>query len=373
MAIKLAFLWHQHQPYYKNTADGSYLLPWVRLHATKDYYGMVRILREFPKIRQNFNLVPSLLTQLQDYANEQAREAMLELSLRPATDLDEQDKSYLLRYFFYTNKENLITRFPRYLELLEKRGLRGSAEDMERARGKFTVQDYLDLQVLQKLAWMDEDYLENDPEILQLVERGKNFEEKDKVTLRTKELELIRKVVPEHKEALQRGQIELSPSPFYHPILPLLVNSRIAKESQPSVQLPMSEFSRPDDARLQIRRAIEYHEVTFGERPKGCWPSEGSVSEQILPLLSEAGIQWIATDEQILMHSIESGPVYDKARWCASNLYAAYERKSNGNSISIVFRDHVLSDLIGFSYSRISAEEAAIDFVTRVHDLDTRF
>lgn len=372
MAIKLAFLWHQHQPYYKNTADGTYLLPWVRLHALKDYYGMVRILREFPKIRQNFNLVPSLLMQLEDYATGQAKEAMLELSLTLAAELKEQDKSYLLRYFFYANKENLIARFPRYLELLEKRGLGGTADEMERARAKFTVQDYIDLQVLQKLAWMDEEYLEHDEEIIKLVEKGKNFEEKDKLILRGKELELLRKVIPEHREALERGQIELSSSPFYHPILPLLVSSRIAKESQPSIQLPMSEFSRPEDARAQIQQAVEFHEKTFGRRPQGCWPSEGSVSEHILPLISEAGIEWIASDEQILLHSIETGPVHDKARWCAEHLYAAYERKSNGSSVAIVFRDHVLSDLIGFSYSRVSADEASDDFVRRLHELDSR-
>jgi alpha-amylase/alpha-mannosidase (GH57 family) len=372
MALKLAFLWHQHQPYYKNTADRTYLLPWVRLHALKDYYGMVRILKDFPKIRQNFNLVPSLLAQLQDYAEDHAVEAMLQLSLTPASELEESDKSYLLRYFFYANKENLIARFPRYMELLEKRGFRGTAEEMEKARSKFTVQDYLDLQILQKLAWMDEEYLSGDPEIVRLVEKGKQFEEKDKEILRAKELELIRKVIPEYKEAMERGQIELSTSPFYHPILPLLVSSRIAKESQPSVQLPMAEFSRPEDARTQIQRAIEFHTQIFGQRPLGCWPSEGSVSEHILPLLAEAGIRWIATDEQILLHSLETGPVPEKAKWCAANLYAAYERTSDHHPIGIVFRDHVLSDLIGFSYSRVSAEEAANDFIRRLHEVNDR-
>src|SRR5262249_32237697 len=210
MAIKLAMLWHQHQPYYKNIADGSYLLPWVRLHGLKDYYGMVAILRDFPKVQQNFNLVPSLLSQLQDYVNDQAREAMLDLSVLPAADLKDADKSYLLRYFFYANKENVIARFPRYLELLEKRGLQGSAEEMERARSKYTPQDYLDLQVLQKLAWMDEEYLELDPDISRLVEKGRHFEEKDKLLLRQRELDLLARVIPEYKAAKNRGQIELS-------------------------------------------------------------------------------------------------------------------------------------------------------------------
>jgi alpha-amylase/alpha-mannosidase (GH57 family) len=369
--LKLAILWHNHQPYYKNFADGSYLLPWVRLHAIKDYWGMVYILRDFPEIRQNFNLVPSLLDQLQDYASGQANEAMLDLSLAAANKLSDADKSYLLRYFFYTNK-NVIERFPRYLELLEKRGVQGTGEEMEKARARFTIQDYLDLQVLQKVAWMDEEYLEKDPELIKLLEKGRHFDENDKVVLRQKELELIQRVVPEYQQAAARGQIEVSVSAFYHPILPLLVSSRIARESQPSIQLPMSEFIQPEDARVQILRALEYHKKIFGENPVGFWPSEGSVSETILPLLAEAGIRWIGTDEEILLHSIEKGPVHDKARWCAEHLYTPYTRDVGDGQMSIVFRDHVLSDLIGFSYSRIPAEQAASDFMKRLHELSDR-
>lgn len=372
MAFKIAFLWHMHQPFYKNMTEDSYLLPWVRLHALKDYYGMVRILKDFPGIHQNFNLVPSLLTQLQDYGNDSAKEAMLDLSLAPAAELKESDRAYILRYFFYANKDNVIARFPRYLELFEKRGNVGSLEDMERARAKFTVQDYLDLQLLQKLSWMDEEYLTADPEVSRLVEKGRNFEETDKVQLRKKEIELIQRVIPEYQEASARKQIEISTTPFYHPILPLLVTSRAARESQPTIQLPVSEFSRPEDARMQIQRAVSFHESLFGERPVGMWPSEGSVSEHILPLLAEAGIRWIATDEEVLLHSMEKGPVPSKAKWCAANLYSPYERKLGDQSISIVFRDHILSDLIGFSYSRVRAKDAAEDFMKRLKELDAR-
>jgi alpha-amylase/alpha-mannosidase (GH57 family) len=372
MAIKLAFLWHMHQPYYKNIADNSYLLPWVRLHGLKDYYGMVRILRDFPGIKQNFNLVPSLLTQLQDYVAGTAQETMLQLSLTPAADLKESDKSYLLRYFFYSNKENLIARFPRYMELLEKRGLRGTSDEMERARSKYTEEDYRDLQVLQKLAWMDEEYLESDPEVSTLVEKGKLFDESDKELLRRKEVELLGKIIPEYKEAQNRGQVELSTTPFYHPILPLLVSSRIARESFPTLNLPQADFERPEDARVQIQRAIAFHQEIFGKAPVGMWPSEGSVSEHVLPLMIEAGIKWMATDEEILMHSLEKGPIGDKARWTAGNLYCHYEKMWMGSPISIVFRDHILSDLIGFSYSRISPEDAAEDFMKRLYELNRR-
>jgi len=371
MAIQLAFLWHMHQPYYKNIADDSYLLPWVRLHGLKDYYGMVRILQEFPEIKQNFNLVPSLMIQIEDYVNERANEAMLKLSLKPVENLDESDQGYLLRYFFYTNKENLIARLPRYWDLLEKRGFEGSIDNMEHARATFTPQDYLDLQVLQKLAWMDEEYLNSDPEVSRLVDKERFYDENDKNLLHQKELELMRAIIPEYRNAMTRGQVELSTTPFYHPILPLLVSSRIAKEPQPSAQLPMLEFARPEDARTQIQRAIAYHERTFGKRPIGCWPSEGSVSEHILPLIAEAGIQWIASDEEILLHSLEKGPVQEKARWCASNLYTSYE-KTLGKPIHMVFRDHVLSDLIGFHYARVPAADAATDFIKRLYDIDQR-
>jgi alpha-amylase/alpha-mannosidase (GH57 family) len=243
---------------------------------------------------------------------------------------------------------------------------------MERARATYTSQDYLDLQVLQKLAWMDEEYLTSDPETLRLVEKERFFDENDKATLRQREMEVLQAILPEYKDAMKRGQVELSTTPFYHPILPLLVNSKIAKESQPSIQLPMLEFARPEDARHQIQTAIAYHERIFGERPAGCWPSEGSVSEHILPLLAEAGIQWIATDEEILLHSLERAPVYEKARWCASNLYTSYEKVSMEKPIRMVFRDHVLSDLIGFHYSRVSAADAAQDFLKRLYEIDQR-
>lgn len=361
-----------HQPYYKNIADDSYLLPWVRLHGLKDYYGMVRILRDFPNVKQNFNLVPSLLIQLEDYVHGRARETMLDLSLAPLSELRESDKSYILRYFFYTNKENLIARFPRYLELLEMRGLRGTAEEMERARATYTDQDYLDLQVLQQLAWMDEEYLESDPEVTALVEKGKNFEENDKAILHKKEIELLNAIIPEYRAAQDRGQVELSTTPFYHPILPLLVSTGIGKESFPNLTLPQTDFERPEDARLQIQKAIAFHQQTFGKAPVGCWPSEGSVSEHILPLLIEAGIQWIASDEEILMHSLEKGGIPDKARWTARNLYTHYEKAWMGGSIAMVFRDHVLSDLIGFSYARVSPEDAANDFMRRLYDLNRR-
>ncbi|MCI0417493.1 glycoside hydrolase family 57 protein [bacterium] len=371
MLLKLAILWHNHQPYYKNFADGFYLLPWVRLHALKDYWGMVYILREFPAIRQNFNLVPSLLEQLHDYATGQAYEAMLDLSLTSANKLGETDKSYLLRYFFYTNK-NVVERFPRYFELLVKRGIHGTGQDMEKARSHFTIQDYLDLQVLQKLAWMDEEYLEKDPDVSKLVEKGRHYDENDKALLHQKEVELLRRVVSEYQDAAHRGQIEVSVSAVYHPILPLLVSSRVARESQPLIQLPMSEFSHPEDARAQILKALKYHNKIFGENPAGFWPPEGGISESILPLLAEAGIRWTGTDEEILLHSIEKAPVLDKARWCAEHLYTPYTREVAGGQISIIFRDHVLSDLIGFSYSRIPAEQAAADFMKRLHELSDR-
>jgi alpha-amylase/alpha-mannosidase (GH57 family) len=243
---------------------------------------------------------------------------------------------------------------------------------MEHARASFTAQDYLDLQVLQKIAWMDEEYLVSDPDVSRLVDKERFYDENDKKVLHEKELTLLRSILPEYKDAMERGQVELSTTPFYHPILPLLVNSRIARESQPGIQLPMLEFSRPEDARTQIQRGIQYHEKTFGKPPVGCWPSEGSVSEHILPLFAEAGIRWIASDEEILLHSLEKGPVHEKARWCAQNLYTSYEKTLMGQPIRMVFRDHVLSDLIGFNYSRVPPEDAATDFIKRLHEIDQR-
>src|SRR6266699_7181649 len=167
---RVALLWHMHQPYYEDLVTREHILPWVRLHAIKDYYGMVAILREFPDVRLTFNLVPSLLVQLEAFAADRARDRSLELSLKPAAELDEHDVDFMIENFFHAQRQRMIDIYPRYAELLARRG--GSlptAVDRRAATARFTRHDLRDLQVWHKLAWIDPVYLETDARVRRLV------------------------------------------------------------------------------------------------------------------------------------------------------------------------------------------------------------
>jgi alpha-amylase/alpha-mannosidase (GH57 family) len=365
--IRHVFLWHQHQPFYKDLVTGEYRLPWLRMHALKDYYGMVKLLDEFPRVHQNFNLVPSLIVQLQEYVDGTARDPFLQAAARPARDLTLADKHFILDYLFQANVENMIGRYPRYRELWEK--FRSLGTSSARAAQYFLTQDYADLQVLSQLAWFDEFFLEQQ-DVAELVRKGRNFTEQDQRFVIARQREIMAAVLPAHAEAAQRGSIEISTSPFYHPILPLLCDSDMGAVSQPGLKLPQKRFQHPDDAGEQIRRGLELHERVLGIRPKGMWPSEGSVSEQVIQIASDLGIEWMATDEGVLGRSLgihfdrdASGKLTGDR---ADKLYRVYRYNKGTMSMRMVFRDHSLSDLIGFVYSGMPAKEAADNFIRRI-------
>ena len=373
---RVAILWHMHQPFYEDLATREHVLPWVRLHALKDYYGMIALLREFPDVRLTFNLVPSLLVQLEAFAQDRARDRHLEVGLKPAAALDERDIDFALDNFFHAQRQRMIDIYPRYAELLAKRG--GSlptAADRRAATLRFTRDDLRDLQVWHKLAWIDPFYLDGDPRVRALVAKGRSFTEDDKQTLREVELELLNKVIPEYRAAAERGQAELSTSPFFHPILPLLCDSDIYLRTHPDARMPRHRFAHVEDAVEQLDRAVRYHTKLFGVRPAGLWPSEGSVSDAMVPLVAAAGFAWMATDELILARTLGAtfsrdgqGHIEQPER-----LYAAYTVSRGDARVSCAFRDHVLSDLIGFTYAGWRAEAAADDFVGRLVEAGERY
>ncbi|MDP2168655.1 MAG: glycoside hydrolase family 57 protein [Thermodesulfovibrionales bacterium] len=358
--LNVAFIWHMHQPYYKDPFTGDYRLPWVRLHGTKDYLDMAAVLREFPAVRQTFNLVPSLLEQLQDYAENNVRDSFLEMTKKPAASLSEDDRAFLLENFFFANWDMMIRPLPRYCELLEKRGLRTPRGEIRNRARYFTETDFHDLQVLFNLAWIDPHLRQNDPALSELIKKGRGFTEEEKAVVIEKHTEIIRKIVPEYRELWDAGQIELSTSPFYHPILPLLADTHSAKEAMPDARLPRERFRHPEDAAAQIRMGLDYFQKTFGRRPEGMWPSEGSVSEAVLALMKEEGIRWAATDEEVLGASL-GRVLRNKTGHIAEpeTLYRAYEF----SGVNIIFRDHGLSDLIGFVYSGWQPKEAAKNMI----------
>lgn len=356
--IYLSFLWHMHQPFYKDLVSGEYRLPWTRMHALKDYYGMVRLLEEFPTIRQTFNLVPSMMVQIDEYARGVAKDPFLQVAVKPAEDLTEAEQTFLLQNSFHANPERLIYRYPRYGELHD--AWQSAHRDAERARRSFGVRALRDLQMWSQLAWFDEEFQDHDPQVRELIARGRDFTRDDQALMARKQKEIVAAVAPEYRKLAASGQIEISTTPFYHPILPLLCDSNIAAVSHPGVTLP-SRFQYPGDARAQLEMARDYITREFGAAPVGLWPSEGSVSDEVFTLAAEAGFKWAATDSGVLDRTLGHGSGID-------GLYRPYRWKQGSRSMNLVFRDHFLSDLIGFVYSKMGAAEAADDFLNRIRE-----
>jgi alpha-amylase/alpha-mannosidase (GH57 family) len=359
--LNVAFFWHMHQPYYRDPATGEYPLPWVRLHAVKGYYDMISILADYPAVAQNFNLVPSLLLQLREYASGGARDVFFEQSRKKAEDLTPEEKKFLLANFFMCNWETMVKPYPGYLALLSKRGFKVPEYRWDEILGHFTAQDYRDLQVWFNLAWCGHRAREKKQAVRELLQKGRMFSEEDKAVLLDTHREIIREVIPLYGEMRRKGQAELTVSPFYHPILPLLINSDHARRAMPSAPLPPG-FSHPEDAAAQIRRAVVFFEELFGGRPSGMWPSEGSVSPELVPLVQGAGISWMASDEGVLFRSLSGG-------FGRSHLYQPYRVSFRDAQISMVFRDHNLSDLVGFTYAKNPPEAAARDLVAHLENI----
>ena len=372
---RVALLWHMHQPLYQDLLTGEHILPWVRLHALKDYWGMVALLREFPSMRLTFNLVPSMLVQLEAFARDEARDPHLDIGLKRADTLTEEERAFAIANFFHAHGPRMIAPYPRYAELLALRDAAGSQLSARGQSSRFSVDDLRDLQVWHKLAWIDPLYVAEDTRVSALIAKDRGFTEEDKLTLRAAELDLLQRVVPEYRAAAERGQVELSTSPFYHPILPLLCDTDVYLRTHPQSRMPREPFRHPEDAAEQLSRAVSYHEQLFGRRPVGLWPSEGSVSDAMVPLVARAGFQWMATDEEILARTAGQGfsRTGDGQVEQPERLYRPYRVGPDEASISCGFRDHALSDLIGFTYAGWSANGAADDFVNRLVEAGRRF
>ncbi len=358
--LRLLILWHMHQPFYKDLVSGEYRMPWVRLHALKDYYGMVKLLEEFPQVHQNFNIVPSLVAQIEDYNSGVFKDPFWEIAAKPAAELTLDERQFALTYLFQANRERMIGRYPRYRRLYEQ--VLAAGPEPAKAAITFSERDYRDLQVLSQIAWFDEYYL-SDPAIQALIEKGQGYSEEDQRFVMSKQHEILKSVLPAYREAAARGSVELSATPYYHPILPLICDTNAGRESSPGLPLPSERFRHPEDAEAQIRRALDAHQRVFGVRPVGMWPSEGSVSDEALSIAAQLGVQWMASDEGVLGRSIGHEMRRDNdgnlEQSSAEKLYNIYRWEGAGQSMNMVFRDHRISDLPGFVYAGMPAREAA--------------
>jgi alpha-amylase/alpha-mannosidase (GH57 family) len=370
--LYLNLVWHQHQPlYYKDPATGLYSRPWVRVHATKDYYDMAATLAKYPQVHASFNLTPVLLMQLEDLGSG-AKDLYQAYAEKDAARLSPAEKRFVLERFFDANYDNLIGRFPRYAELLAKRGGSSSAE-IDRAMASFGAQDIRDLQVLFNLAWFDPSFLSEEP-LESLAKKGSLFTEADKLGLFAKAREVIRSIIPLHKKLQDSGQIEILTTPYAHPILPLLYDTGLAKAADPAAKLP-ERFSWPKDALGHLAKSEAMYRGLFGRAPRGLWPGEGAVAQEIVGMVGRSGYSWMASGEAVLAKSLGidsfSRDGSDTVQE-ADALYRPYLATDGDSRVAAVFRDQRLSDLIGFEYSKLSPEAAVKDFMSRLEAIRAR-
>ncbi len=353
---RAVFLWHLHQPEYRDPVTGQPVLPWVRLHATRAYTDMAAALEEHDRARVVANWAPSLLLQLEAYASGAAVDRDEEIARKPVDALTAAERAHVLKESFSVDWGLWVKPVPRYAELLGRRGTDLRSIDLLRVQEAFSARDLLDLQVHFILAWMGFAARREQPLVAELIRKQRGFAEADKLQLLELSRHLAGKLVPRWKSLADRGVVEISCSPLFHPILPLLVDSEAARRASPDMALP-PRFRHPEDAREQVRRGLARAAQDFGARPTGMWPSEGSVSPEVIGLLGEEGIRWCATDQGILERSDLAtargrGPLHH-APWMCGEL-------------AVFFRDRDLSDAVGFRYSRSAPRDAVADLLHRI-------
>jgi alpha-amylase/alpha-mannosidase (GH57 family) len=349
----LVFLWHHHQPDYRSPRTGVSVLPWVRLHAAKDYLDMARHLERHPRVHAAFNFVPSLIDQL-EAAAEGGDDALFTLLARPVESLSDGEREEV-RHRCGAAPPHALERWPRYAALV-RRG--------ERARGIAHAAPLGELELLALecwflLAWLDPT-LHSEPEAAEALATGGDFAPGHRDRLLALHARLVREVLPAYRALAERGQIELSASAYYHPILPLLAGHEAARRARPEIRLPAERFEAPEDAVLQVEMALARHARAFGAAPLGMWPPEGAVSPEAAEIVARCGVRWLATDEEVLWKSL---PPELRGR---ESLYRPWQVETPAGSVALLFRDRDLSDRIGFVYQRWGAAEAVADLLGRV-------
>jgi len=373
--LNLAIIWHQHQPkYLKDLDTGEYMEPWVRLHAIKDYYDMVAILDDYPGVHFTVNLTPILLMQLEDMIEALDAGASCDeyyrMTLKDASELTETDQVYLLTHFFNAHWDNMILVWPRYAELKAMKG-GDSPDELRASAAAFTEQDWRDLQVWFNLAWFDPDFQDGEIEledgrvvtVRHLIEKERGYTEDDKIEILEMQRAIMENVVSVHRRLQDAGRIEVTTTPFYHPILPLIHDTNLARVAMPGTALPAKRFARRDDVKRHLDLAVEYYEERFGTAPAGLWPAEGAVAQDIVPAVARAGLDWMASDDQVLQRTLGAGSLSPRQR------YTMYWAGDEGARVAMIFRDHRLSDDIGFNFSRLDGVEAANAMMRSLHSI----
>ncbi|ADD67236.1 glycoside hydrolase family 57 [Denitrovibrio acetiphilus DSM 12809] len=360
--LRLCFLWHMHQPYYKDDLDGSYHMPWVYLHGLKDYYELPYY-HSVHNIKGTYNLVPSLLVQLKDYEKTDVADTFLQLIQKETAILTREEKEVLVPQLFMANYKNMVTPLRRYKELYDRKG---DTDIFRTAELNYSDEELTDMQVLYLISWCGV-FTREKLEIVQtLIKKGRHFSHSDKTELLEALADFISDIVPLYRELQHQGKIEVSATPFYHPILPILLEPKSAKEALPQISMASINTDFSADAEQHVRSAISYYESEFGQKPNGMWPAEGSISEKAAALFAQNGIKWIASDEDVLASSIGADLRNEDNR---KTLYKKHIFPSSSGDIHIFFRDKELSDLMGFTYSGWDAERAVDDFMEKMSEI----
>ena len=355
--LYLAFMWHMHQPYYKDDISGEYKMPWVFLHAIKDYYELVRYIEKFSSIKATFNVVPSLLEQLREYESGFVNDSLLSLIKKHVSVLTVEEKKKLSTMLFYSNPKTMILPLKRYAELYDKKN---SFKDSDDFALQISDDEMVDLQVLFLLSWCSNALRERSKVVSSMLSKGRGFAHADKEELFEELFGFIKTIIPYYDRMQKEGRIEVSTTPYYHPILPLLLDKNAAKEADRWAVTPKEFADFRSDAAMHVKDAVSYYEGLFGAAPSTFWPAEGSVSVEALRLLSSNGVKHVGADEDVLFKSIEGR--------LRSNLYKKYY-VGDDYKIGVLFRDKGLSDLLGFTYSNKNPKEAAADFISRLSQI----
>lgn len=366
--LYVALIWHQHQPMYKSALSGQYLMPWVRLHGTKDYLDLVLLLERYPALHQTINLVPSLIQQIQETAAGWACDPWLECLT--AERLTREQKLFVLQRFFDAHWERMVKPYPRYAQLLAITQEQGTSWCLD----NWHDHDYSDLMAWHNLCWFDPIFRETDPRIEEWFIQGKGFSWADRLEIYSKQKAILDQIIPAHRKLQEQGQLEVITSPHTHPILPLLINTDSARIANPHMRLPDQPFRWHLDAVGHLERAQAIYEKCFGVRSKGLWPSEQSVSPEVVPMAQAQGFNWMISDEGVLGRTLGmqwNRDIYGHVQQ-ADHLYRPYRLVGPTGDIDIIFRDRRLSDLIGFRYSDQDPWQAAHDFIEQLEAIQRK-
>lgn len=353
--LRLALIWHFHQPDYVSPVTRRPIMPWTRLHALKDYADMAEHVARHPGLRATFNVVPTLLDQLRAIASGEApADPFLALAMKDAAALTQEERNFVVGHFFSLSRSMMAVALPRFTELKALRGNAPAGAIGKDAVGRFDEQALTDLQVLFHLAWSGT-LLQAHPVLAALRGKGRNFTADDREALLAVQREFLAEIIPRWTKLADAGRIELSVTPYYHPILPLLCDLDSARQALPDLTLPRTPFRHRADADLQLTSGLSAFREAFGRAAAGGWPSEGAISEAALARMHAAGYRWAASDEDVLFASLgEHGLALRCRPW------------RFGSGPVLLFRDHDLSDRIGFNYATRPPDDAAADFVDRL-------